>query len=101
MDYDYLEINRKSWNNRVDAPLKSDFYDYGWRKRFVTRMWNHSLSEVINSLIKNGFTISSFDEFDYSPYNCFSQTTECEPNKYRIKLLSNNIPMVYSIIATK
>ena len=64
-------------------------------------MWNHSLSEVLNSLIQSGLTISSFDEFDYSPYNCFSQTVECEPNKYRIKHLSNNIPMVYSIIATK
>ena len=63
--------------------------------------WNHSLREVINSLIQSGLTISSFDEFDYSPYNCFSQTVECEPNKYRIKHLSNHIPMVYSIIATK
>ena len=26
-DFDYLEINRKSWNNRVDVHLKSDFYD--------------------------------------------------------------------------
>lgn len=24
---DFLEINRKSWNNRVDVHLKSDFYD--------------------------------------------------------------------------
>lgn len=63
--------------------------------------WNHSLREVINSLIQSGLTISSFDEFDYSPYNCFSQTVECEPNKYRIKHLSNHIPMVYSIIAAK
>ena len=63
--------------------------------------WNHSLREVINSLIQSGLTISSFDEFDYSPYNCFSQSVECEPNKYRIKHLSNHIPMVYSLIATK
>lgn len=26
-DFDYLEINRKSWNSRVDVHLKSDFYD--------------------------------------------------------------------------
>lgn len=26
-DNNYLEINRKSWNNRVDAHLASDFYD--------------------------------------------------------------------------
>jgi ubiquinone/menaquinone biosynthesis C-methylase UbiE len=63
--------------------------------------WNHDLSEVINSLIKNGLTINSFNEYDYSPYNCFNETIEIEPNKYRIKHLSNKIPMVYSLTAIK
>ena len=27
MEQDYREINRKSWNNRVDAHFKSDFYN--------------------------------------------------------------------------
>ena len=64
-------------------------------------MWNHGLSEVINSLIKNGLEINSLDEFDYSPYNCFNNTIEIESKKYRIKHLDNKIPMVYSIKATK
>ena len=64
-------------------------------------MWNHSLSEVINSLITNGLAIKSFDEFDYSPYNCFNQTIEIDFKKYRIAHLGNKIPMVYSIVANK
>ncbi len=64
-------------------------------------MWNHGLSEVINNLIGNGLEINSLDEFDYSPYNCFNKTIEFEPKKFRIKHLNNNIPMVYSIRATK
>lgn len=64
-------------------------------------MWNHSMSEVLNSLIKNGIEINSFDEFNYSPYNCFNKTIEFEPGKYRIKHLENNIPMVYAIEGTK
>jgi ubiquinone/menaquinone biosynthesis C-methylase UbiE len=64
-------------------------------------MWNHSLSEVINSLIKNNLEIISFDEFDYSPYNCFNKTIETAPGKYRIAHLDNKIPMVYSIDAVK
>ncbi len=64
-------------------------------------MWNHSLSEVINSLLKNGLEIESFDEFDYSPYNCFEKTIEIEPKKYRIAHLDDKIPMVYSLVATK
>jgi hypothetical protein len=59
--------------------------------------WNHGISEVLNSLIKNGLEIKSFDEFDYSPYNCFNKTVEFEPNKYRIEHLDNKIPLVYSI----
>ncbi len=64
-------------------------------------MWNHGLSEVINSLIKNRLEINSLDEFDYSPYNCFNKTIQIEPKKYRIEHLENKIPMVYSLIATK
>ncbi|KAA3599269.1 MAG: class I SAM-dependent methyltransferase [Calditrichaeota bacterium] len=63
--------------------------------------WNHDLSEVLNSLIKNGLEINSFNEFDYSPHNCFLETVEIAPSKYRIKHLEDKIPMVYSILATK
>lgn len=64
-------------------------------------MWNHGLSEVINALIKNGLEISAFNEYDYSPYNCFNNTVEIEAKKFRIEHLSDKIPMVYSIIARK
>ncbi len=63
--------------------------------------WNHSSSEVINSMISNGLEILSFDEFDYSPYNCFNKTVEAEPKKFRIQHLDNKIPMVFSIEARK
>ena len=63
--------------------------------------WNHGLGEVLSSLIQNGLQISSFEEYDYSPYNCFQHTVEFEPKKFRIKHLDNKIPMVYSILAEK
>ncbi|MFN8575743.1 MAG: class I SAM-dependent methyltransferase [Candidatus Sericytochromatia bacterium] len=67
-----------------------------------TVSWNHSISEVINSLIKNDLRIELFDEFDYSPYNCFNNSIEIEPNKFRVNSFDNKkIPMVYSIKATK
>ena len=64
-------------------------------------MWNHSLSEVINSLLKNGLEIRSFDEFNYSPYDCFNKTIEIEYKKYRIEHFDDKIPMTYSITAIK
>jgi len=63
--------------------------------------WNHGISEVLNSLIAHNIRIDSLDEFDYSPYNCFSHTVEFEPSKFRIKHLGNRIPMVYSVVGTK
>lgn len=63
--------------------------------------WNHSMSEVVNSLIKNGLEINALNEYDYSPYNCFNKTIEIQPRKYRIKHLENKIPMVYAIQCTK
>jgi SAM-dependent methyltransferase len=63
--------------------------------------WNHSLSEVFQALLKNGLHVESFDEYDYSNYNCFNETVEFEPGKYRIKHLENKIPMMYSLTAIK
>lgn len=66
-----------------------------------TITWNHSTSELLNSLLKNNLELNAFNEYDYSPYNCFNATEEFEPKKFRIKHLENKIPMVYSILAMK
>ncbi len=63
--------------------------------------WNHPLSDVINSLIKNNIQITNMQEYDYSPYDCFKETIMVEPKKYRIKHLSDHIPMVYSLVGLK
>ena len=63
--------------------------------------WNHSLSDVINSLIKQGMRIESVNEFNYSPYNCFPGMKEIEKGKYIFKKFDNLIPIIYSIKAVK
>ncbi|AZA98935.1 class I SAM-dependent methyltransferase [Chryseobacterium joostei] len=86
------------------AIIETENGTYADRNAEITQSyvtWNHGLSEVMNSLIKNGLEINSLDEFDYSPYNCFNKTIEFEPKKYRIEHLDNKIPMVYSVTATK
>ena len=61
--------------------------------------WNHSLSEMLNALLKAGLEINSFDEYDYSPYNCFNNTFQIDSDKYQIKNLAGKIPMVYALKA--
>lgn len=63
--------------------------------------WNHPTSEILNSLIQSGLELNRYNEYDYSPYNCFNKTEEFEPGKFRIQHFGNKIPMVYSILATK
>lgn len=101
-DDDFEKVKYNYFNTGAIVETKSG--TYADRKADLYQeyvMWNHSLSEVVNSLIKNGLEIKSLDEFDYSPYDCFNKTVEPEPGKYRITHLDNNIPMVYSIVATK
>jgi SAM-dependent methyltransferase len=63
--------------------------------------WNHSISEVLNALIKAGLKIEMMNEHMYSPYPCFRNVVEFETGKWHIKGLEGKIPMVYSIKAVK
>ncbi len=66
-----------------------------------TITWNHSLAEIFSSLLLQNLQIISFNEFDYSPYNCFENTIEVNPNQFRIKHLAEKIPMIFSLKAVK
>lgn len=61
--------------------------------------WNHGIGEVLHGVVNAGLELTSFEEFDYSPYNCFKHTVEYEPGKFRIEHLDNKIPMVYALTA--
>jgi ubiquinone/menaquinone biosynthesis C-methylase UbiE len=63
--------------------------------------WNHPLTEVIGALLAQGLSLSSFKEYNYSPYNCFKDMEEFEPGKFRIAHFGNKIPFVYSLVCNK
>jgi 2-polyprenyl-3-methyl-5-hydroxy-6-metoxy-1,4-benzoquinol methylase len=78
-----------TYTNR-DAPIQAK--EYGW---------NHSLAEVINSLIHAGLRIEFLNEFMYSPYPCFNNVVQNPEGNWWIRGLEDKIPMVYSIKAMK
>lgn len=84
-----VEITEGTYTDR-NAPIKTE-----------TVSWNHSLDEVIGSLLCNGFSIQHFKEYDYSPYPCFPNVEEFQPKRFRFKHIEKRIPMIYSIIAEK
>jgi SAM-dependent methyltransferase len=101
-DNDFREVFYNHFN--TEEIIEDESGTYADREAEIanqTITWNHPTSELLNALITNGLELNSFNEFDYSPYNCFNETEEFEPNKFRIKHLENKIPMVYSLSATK
>lgn len=63
--------------------------------------WNHSLGEVMSSLLARGLEITHFQEYDYSPYECLNHMRKTGDNQYVIRHLDDKIPMVYSLTARK
>lgn len=84
-----IETNEGTYADR-EAPIK-----------FEEVSWNHSLDEVIGSLLTKGLQLSSFKEYDYSPYNCFENMEQVGEHQYVIKSIGNKIPMLYSLTANK
>ncbi|HEY0750247.1 MAG TPA: class I SAM-dependent methyltransferase, partial [Chitinophagaceae bacterium] len=78
-----------TYTNR-DAPIAAKEYS-----------WNHSLSEVINSLLSAGLELEFLNEYSYSPYPCFNKVVQGADGNWRIEGLEDKIPMVYSIKAIK
>lgn len=63
--------------------------------------WAHPLSDVINALLGAGLQIIQFNEYPYSPYNCFENMVEEEQGKFCLKHKEQSIPLVYTIKAIK
>jgi len=102
LDDDFQHIQYSYFNTgAIVETVKGTYADRDADFEHQSVSWNHSMSEVIQSLIRQNLEITSIAEFDYSPYDCFKHTIEVEPKKYQIEHLGNKIPMVYAISAMK
>ena len=61
--------------------------------------WNHSLGEVVNSLITNGLHLEFLNEFPYQVYNCFPGLIEKEEGKWVSDTYGDKVPHMYSLKA--
>jgi len=62
--------------------------------------WNHPFDEIFKAVHQAGLTLNDFKEYDFSPYDLFSDSTKTEKG-FQIKGLEGKIPLVYSILITK
>lgn len=101
-DNDFERIAYRYFNSGPIIETESGTYaDPSAALHTTTASWNHGLAEVIGSLLQNGLTLHTFQEFDYSPYPCFRHAEAVAPGQYRIKHLGDQLPMVYGLVAGK
>lgn len=59
--------------------------------------WAHPVSEVLNALIAAGIDIVQFNEYPFSPYDCFDGLEERQPGKFYLSHKGQDAPLVYTI----
>ena len=95
ISYDYFK------SEPIIEEINGTYADRNAPIRTKTISWNHSLSEVFGALLKTGLQINHFDEYPYSPHNCFANMKEVESGKFMFSNLSKEIPLMYSLVVFK
>jgi SAM-dependent methyltransferase len=102
MDENLEQIKYDYFNTEVITEKISGTYsDRNAPIKSIEHGWNHPFSEIINALLKNNLNIQHFNEFAYSPYNCFNNLEQGDDEMWRIKGMNEKMPVMYSIKATK
>ncbi|WP_068547722.1 class I SAM-dependent methyltransferase [Thalassotalea crassostreae] len=63
--------------------------------------WAHSISEVVNALISVGLNIELFNEYPYSPYDCFEGLKHVPELGFEMISKGQQVPLIYTIKARK
>lgn len=101
-DDDFTKVTYNYFNEKpIIETYEGTYADQSAEIKQEYVMWNHSLAEVLQSLIKNRMVLQNFQEFDWSPYPCFRHVEEFEKGKWRIPQFGNKIPLVYALQAQK
>lgn len=66
-----------------------------------TREWNHPVGEVVTSLIEAGLQLSFLHEHPELPWRAMPYLVPGKPRQYQMPDDRPNIPLAYSLLATK
>lgn len=95
IEYDYFNkgvIEETQTHTYTGQPLPEPIKEY---------FWQHSLSEIMQALLKNGLQIVDFQEFDCSPYDCFPNFKRIGDSHYQFNGFNTSFPHVFAIKARK
>ena len=63
--------------------------------------WQHSFEDIISALLKHNIQLTSFKEYDYSPYPIFGSEVKRADQEYIFEINGINLPLVYCIQGVK
>lgn len=95
LGYSYFNSGAIATDNTgtyADRQAPIAYRDYGW---------NHSMSDLINSLIGAGLRLTFLREFPYSWYPIVPRPVKDERGRYQIGGLEGVMPLMYSLKAEK
>lgn len=95
LQYDYFNTGA------IVEKVSGTYTENSTEEVFDSVTWNHSMSEIINALISAGLSVEAFDEYDFSPYNCFPGMKEVAPRKYIFNHQKISFPLTYGIVAKR
>lgn len=101
-DNDFTRIDYAYFNRETIVEEETGTYaDRAAPLQHTAVSWNHSLSEVLGALLRQGLEIRQFEEYDYSPHNCFSGLQQVAERRYQLPALAGKLPMMYAVEAYK
>lgn len=94
----------KYWND--GKPFVANYrYSYASNteelKNQEQHIWSHSISEIVNALLDSDLSITSFDEYDKTFYQAFSQLTQDDKGWWKFADDSFSVPLIFSLQAIK
>lgn len=102
-DVEDLKVHYPYFNNK---PMKFDnrgsYADYDAAvENTVTYEWMYPLSKVINSLVKAGLVISSFNEYSYACFQMLPFMEKRDDGFWHLPNGRKDIPFTFTLTATK
>lgn len=99
-DNDFTRVAHSYFNLGVIEELEAGSYaDREASVALPSHSWNHSIADVIQSLIDHGLQIEVFREYDRSPYDCFRNCVPAADGGFYIRGFERKMPMVYALKA--
>ncbi|WP_154223495.1 class I SAM-dependent methyltransferase [Marinicella rhabdoformis] len=99
--YDLLDGYSYFHQLEPDVETETVYTENKSEEKQAIAVWSHPLGEVISALLCAGLSIQAFEEFDYSPYDCFDNMEERQAGQFHLQHKGNDIPLVYALKAVK